>query len=496
MKKLMSFLLAVLLLSSLALPAMADATYDDVAEASWYAGAVGYVTEKGLMAGTGNGMFSPDGLITRATAVTVLYRLAGEPAVSEDTGFADVQPGMWYTKAISWAARAGIASGYDYGYFGVNDPMTRQQLATVFWRYTGSPDVAAGEDFADESDIASYADKAVDWARAGGVIVGKPGNLFDPNGTATRAQLAQILMNYIEGGFVRSAPAFLSELDVMAAPCGILRTEGGILLVTDTYNKVVWQVRDGVASVYVGGESYADEYGTPQGGYLDGTLDETLFALPWAITPFLDGWAVSDAANGALRLVRLSGTETINAQTDEDLAANELGVVFAYPTGLATDDRGDLYVSDTHNGAIRKITSEGTLVTVISGLEDPMGLAWHDGALYIAETGANRILKVRNGAASVVAGGGDAGYLDGDAASALFSAPQGLTVTADGVIYVADTANGAVRRIKDGAVATVIAASDAEKDSVPVSPIGLLVQGDTLYICDNFSRKVITVTLG
>ncbi len=64
------------------------------------------------------------------------------------------------------------------------------------------------------------------------------------------------------------------------------------------------------------------------------------------------------------------------------------------------------------------------------------------------------------------------------------------------MIYVADTANGAVRRIKDGAVATVIAASDAEKDSVPVSPIGLLVQGDTLYICDNFSRKVITVTLG
>ena len=134
MKKLMSFLLAVLLLSSLALPAMADATYDDVAEASWYAGAVGYVTEKGLMAGTGNGRFSPDGLITRATAVTVLYRLAGEPAVSEDTGFADVQPGMWYTKAISWAVAKKITTGFSDNTFRPNANCTRGQCVTFIYR--------------------------------------------------------------------------------------------------------------------------------------------------------------------------------------------------------------------------------------------------------------------------------------------------------------------------------------------------------------------------
>lgn len=187
---------AALMLSALA--ASRESGFSDVPDGAWYADAVEYVREHGLMSGTSGTTFSPNENTSRAMAVTILYRLAGQPEVTNGADFSDVSEDAYYAQAVSWAANNNVMSGYPDGRFGVDDPITRQQLAAVLWRYAGSPTADRGTDFADESSIASYASAAVDWARANGIVNGKEGNRFDPNGNATRAEMAVILRNFMD----------------------------------------------------------------------------------------------------------------------------------------------------------------------------------------------------------------------------------------------------------------------------------------------------------
>lgn len=198
-RRMWAVLIALALVLSMNLTAFAaveDTGFSDVAADAWYAGAVEYVRDNGLMSGTSATTFEPDGTMTRAMLATTLYRAAGSPAVSGSDSFTDTADGAWYADAVLWASRQGIISGYGNNLFGTNDPVTREQIAVILWRYTGSPSADASQDFADESEIASYAASAVDWARANGVINGADGNRFLPRSNATRAQVATILRNY------------------------------------------------------------------------------------------------------------------------------------------------------------------------------------------------------------------------------------------------------------------------------------------------------------
>ena len=136
------------------------------------------------------------------------------------------------------------------------------------------------------------------------------------------------------------------------------------------------------------------------------------------------------------------------------------------------------------------MTTNGDVSTYAGGLSEPTGLCWQNGSLYVAESGANRILKITGGAAEIVAGSGQEGNQDGEAAQASFSSPQGVAVSSDGIIYVSDTGNGAVRKIQDGAVTTMIASSPQNMESYPIAPAGLLIRDGQLLVCDNFSKKV------
>lgn len=201
MKRVWSFLLVAAMLFSLSITACAaaeDTGFSDVAADAWYADAVEYVRDNGLMSGTSAVTFSPNGTTSRGQIAAILYRASGSPAVSGGAAFPDVADGAYYADASRWAAANGIITGYSDGSFGPSDPITRQQLAAILWRYAGRPSAGAGQDYADESAIAGYAAAAVDWARASGVIGGKDGNRFDPNGSATRAQVAVILNRYME----------------------------------------------------------------------------------------------------------------------------------------------------------------------------------------------------------------------------------------------------------------------------------------------------------
>ncbi len=439
--------------------------YTDVPEDAWYAEAAAYCRAHGLMTGTGDGVFSPDEPMTRAMAATVLYRLAGRPQASGTASFPDVEAGQWYTEAVSWAGGARIFRGYPDGAFGPDDPITHEQAALILQRYSGDPTVRI----------------------TGGDM---------PDSPATRAEIAVALMGFAAGQTL--APGTLSvfsAMDLMCSPSGIVLDGDGSLLVTDVYHKQVWRVLHRASESYAGGATVQDLYGRPVGGYNDAGLDSSYFKEPWAIAPFLDGWAVSDAANNAVRLIQPGGVQTLNGTTREKLAVTELGVKFDHPTGLASDSEGNLYVSDTFGGAVRKVTPQGGVSTVVVDLSEPTGLCWKDGVLYIAETGRNRIVKVEGGQLSLLAGSGEAALTDGAAYGAAFNAPQGVAVGGDGSVYVADTGSGAIRRIKNGEVTTLAVRDPERMDGGLTSPIGLLVQGGRLYICDTFARKVFVYQL-
>ena len=196
MKRIIAIFIAMAMLIVSAQAVAAAGIFDDVADGAWYADAVGYVSENSLMNGTSETTFEPDGQMTRAMLVTVLWRAAGKPAANVDSMFGDVAADTYYADAVAWASGNNIVNGYSDEIFAPDDPVSRAQIVTILWRYAGSP-TAEADDFADENEIPDYASEGVDWARANRIVNGRDGDRFDPNGNATRAEVATILRNYL-----------------------------------------------------------------------------------------------------------------------------------------------------------------------------------------------------------------------------------------------------------------------------------------------------------
>ena len=178
--------------------------FTDVTEGDWFYDAVRYAYETGLMDGVGDSLFAPNSETTKAQLVTILYRLAGEPEPGGDSGFSDVAAGTWYTDAVAWAAENGIVNGVSETEFAPGKDITREQLATILFRYAEAKgyDVSARADlsaYTDADQIQSYAAESVAWAVAEGLIQGFEDNTLRPAGNATRAQIATILMRFCEG---------------------------------------------------------------------------------------------------------------------------------------------------------------------------------------------------------------------------------------------------------------------------------------------------------
>ena len=174
-----------------------------MASDAWYAQAVAYVYRQGLMSGTAQDRFSPDLTTNRAMLVTILYRLAGSPAVDGGSAFTDVSGGDWFASGVAWASANGIVTGYGDGRFGPNDPITREQMAAILYRYAGF----AGQSTAGRADLSGYTDagqvspyaaEAMGWAVDRGLITGVSAGTLAPGGSATRAQVATILMRFCQ----------------------------------------------------------------------------------------------------------------------------------------------------------------------------------------------------------------------------------------------------------------------------------------------------------
>ena len=179
-------------------------SYDDVKDSDWFKKAVDYVTEKGLMSGIGEGKFAPTISTDRGMIVTILWRLEGQPSATAKASFTDVAQGEYYAEAVAWAAENKIVEGYGNGMFGPKDTITREQMASILYRYSkfkGYDTTQGGmavREFSDYSKISGWALEDVTWAVNANLLSGVNESQLDPNGKATRAQVASILMRYCE----------------------------------------------------------------------------------------------------------------------------------------------------------------------------------------------------------------------------------------------------------------------------------------------------------
>ena len=177
--------------------------FTDISEKDWFYGDVMFVYENGLMLGTSKTLFSPHGTAMRGMMATILWRMEGSPVPKGKNSFTDVEAGKWYADAITWTTENGIFAGYGKDKFCPDDPITREQLAAIFYRYADYKgyDLTVKGDldkFKDADKITDYAKAAMQWAVGSGLVKGKSGNLLDPQGTATRAEIAAMLHRFIE----------------------------------------------------------------------------------------------------------------------------------------------------------------------------------------------------------------------------------------------------------------------------------------------------------
>lgn len=244
-KRLLSLALALCLVCSL-LPGTALAAgenpFTDVPASHWAHDDITYVYENDLMNGTDGSLFSPESTTTRAQVVTVLYRLAGQPAADWENPFWDVPASAWFHDAVTWAWENDITGGVSSTHFGAGNAVTREQLATFLYRYAQDQgyDTSARADLSGYSDaglVSSYATEALSWANATGLITGTTGTTLSPKGSATRAQVATILTRFcqdvVPGGYVSPAHMIrnleasdLSKKDTLVAMAEVLLDDG------------------------------------------------------------------------------------------------------------------------------------------------------------------------------------------------------------------------------------------------------------------------------
>ncbi|MBQ7565986.1 MAG: S-layer homology domain-containing protein, partial [Oscillospiraceae bacterium] len=280
MKKLISLLLAAVILLSLGTAAFASEiqlpVYADVAKGSWYEGYVNQMVKAGLMNGVSAEKFDPNGTLSREMFVTILYRAAGKPATGKASSFVDVVKGTWSADGVDWASSNGVVNGVTSLNFAPKDSLTREQMVTILYRWSKAEkvDAAALDAFPDKGDVSAYAVDAFAWAVKNNVIGGKNGKL-EPKGTTTRAEACAVLARYLD----TVAPTREDlEKAVVASAWAHFAKVGKLQYCSEVITEL---------SKFYGGQYRLSEGAVPE----DGTSDTTIYSVcsDFCCKTFTDG---------------------------------------------------------------------------------------------------------------------------------------------------------------------------------------------------------------
>lgn len=316
----------------------------------------------------------------------------------------------------------------------------------------------------------------------------------------------------------QTAPGMEAEKrDTVVSPSGMARStmvsisgmtsaEGIRICMVDTEDHSVWMREKR--------NDYTLLAGVPgNAGYADGALTQARFDSPWSVIAYKGGYLVSDMGNQVIRRIRDGQVTTFAGTAGKTGAVNGRGkrASFHRPTGMALGDDGTVYVADTGNHTIRAIDSKGTVTTfagapgkpgtkvgscAASRFREPTGLFYYKGVLYVADSGNHRICSIANGKVKVVAGSasGKEGDASGKALQAALSNPQQI-VMYKGVLYIADTGNGCIKRLKGGKLKTILKANSRREDRIPVQPRALMARNGYLYLGDVFTGDLYRIKL-
>ncbi|MCM1233088.1 MAG: cyclophilin-like fold protein [Ruminococcus flavefaciens] len=390
MKKCLTLALAVLLVLGLSVPvysAVDDTGYSDVSPNAWYAEAVTFCREHDLMNGVGGSRFDPDGPLTRAALATVIYRMEGEPAVTGTDSFTDTDDGVWYSNAVLWASQRELMGGYG-GIFGTDDPVTRQDMATILWRYVGSP-AAGTASFQDSTAISGYAASAVAWAESHSIVAPVSGNTFAPADNATRAQIAAALMNYTmaqettPSGSARVLVAYFSRYGNTDYDSDVDATTSASVVVDNGQRQGTTELIARMIAEQTGGELHlietADSYSTDFNDVVDQNHQEIASGARPELTSSVDAsrydvifvgypvWA-STAPTPVLSFLEglnLSGKTVIPFCTHDGYGAGSSYSAIRNSSAGATVEQG-LTIDSS-----RASTSEGAVTSWLNGLNLP-----------------------------------------------------------------------------------------------------------------------------
>lgn len=292
-----------------------------------------------------------------------------------------------------------------------------------------------------------------------------------------------------------------TEVGTCVAASGISKDSKGRMYIADRIHHVLY--RRSTSGKYT---ILAGTY--DKSGKKTGTAENALFNSPWDVVAYGSGWAISDSENHVIRLYKnekvttLAGAGKIGYKNAKGKSAK-----FNRPTGMAAGTNGEIYVADTGNNVIRKIDKNGKVTLYAGGKQgcasgslknarfnEPTGLYYYKGTLYVADSGNHRICKIANGKVTTVAGSskGVEGDKNASALKARFSNPQEI-YWYQNVMYISDTGNGAVKCLSNGKVTTIVNAFSMDDGLAPAEPCGLMIYSGKLYVGDIFAEKLLEV---
>lgn len=405
------------------------------------------------------------------------------------------------------------------------ESITRQEAATVIGRALGI-NVCEDTDFLDDNLISSWAKPFIIGLKRAGIILGLDNNTFDPQGTFTWGQMLSIIQHAHNSGRLICHNIKILANNGNYIPLGITSDKYGSIYFTDTKNNLIKCINNNNISNFAGFINPQDEYGLSIGSYKDGATSKACFNHPSGIIYLDEGMLICDTQNNSIRIIK---QDKVNTYAGGSAVGYKDGkreaALFNNPTGIAKDDKGNIYISDTGNNIIRKIDKSGNVTTVagIPGkagfkdglatealLNDPIGIAYYNGSLYIADSGNQRIRKLDGTTLSTVAGGGEevyddttyyvGDYIDGEALNARFNNPVGLAFDKDGCLYITDMDNAMIRKYKSGQVSTILTANSliksTDKSSMEeymVQPYGITIVSNQIIISDSFTHYIYSV---